>query len=72
MLEKVAPKVIPGPPRDVVGYEGNPPKVTWPGGASIAISLVVNYEEGSELAIGDGDATREPSGPRAGRLRSAI
>src|SRR5258707_3984225 len=52
-----------GPKRDLVGYEGNPPKVAWPGGAKIAISLVVNYEEGSELAIGDGDATREPSGP---------
>src|SRR5260370_9467656 len=54
---------IAGPKRDLVGYEGNPPKVAWPGGAKIAISLVVNYEEGSELAIGDGDATREPSGP---------
>src|SRR3981189_569180 len=52
-----------GPKRDLVGYEGNPPKVAWPGGAKIAISLVVNYEEGSELAIGDGDAMREPSGP---------
>lgn len=51
---------VPGPVRDVVGYNGNPPKVDWPGGARIAISLVVNYEEGSELAIGDGDATREP------------
>jgi peptidoglycan/xylan/chitin deacetylase (PgdA/CDA1 family) len=51
---------IPGPPRDVVGYEGDPPKVTWPGGARVAISLVINYEEGSELAIGDGDKTREP------------
>ena len=55
--------IIPGPKRDLVGYEGNPPKVSWPDGARIAISLVVNYEEGSELAIGDGDATREPSGP---------
>src|ERR1700722_17012757 len=55
--------IIAGPKRDLVGYEGNPPKVAWPGGAKIAISLVVNYEEGSELAIGDGDATREPSGP---------
>jgi len=54
---------VAGPPRDLVGYEGNSPKVSWPGGAKIAISLVVNYEEGSELAIGDGDATREPSGP---------
>ena len=47
---------IPGPVRDVVGYNGKPPKVSWPGGARIAISLVVNYEEGSELAVGDGDA----------------
>lgn len=54
---------IPGPPRDVVGYEGDPPKVTWPGGARLAISLVVNYEEGSELSIGDGDQTREAGGP---------
>jgi allantoinase len=50
---------IPGPARDVVGYNGKPPKVTWPGGARIAISLVVNYEEGSELAVGDGDTSTE-------------
>ena len=50
---------IPGPVRDLVGYNGNPPKVTWPGNARIAISLVVNYEEGSELAIGDGDPRTE-------------
>jgi allantoinase len=50
---------IPGPPRDVVGYNGKPPKVAWPGGSRIAISLVVNYEEGSELAVGDGDANPE-------------
>ncbi len=61
MAGNSSPKV--GPARDLMGYEGNPPKVTWPGGARIAISLVVNYEEGSELAIGDGDATREPGGP---------
>jgi allantoinase len=50
---------IPGPTRDLVGYNGKPPKVTWPNGARIAISLVVNYEEGSELAVGDGDASTE-------------
>jgi len=50
---------IPGPARDLVGYNGKPPKVTWPGGARIAISLVVNYEEGSELAVGDGDGSTE-------------
>jgi peptidoglycan/xylan/chitin deacetylase (PgdA/CDA1 family) len=47
--------------RDLHGYAGNPPAVWWPGKARVALSLVVNYEEGSELAIGDGDATRERS-----------
>ena len=55
------PGAVPGPVRDVVGYNGKPPKVTWPGGARIAISLVVNYEEGSELAVGDGDGLTERS-----------
>ena len=48
-----------GPPRDLVGYGGKPPQVTWPGGARVAILLVVNYEEGSELSVADGDATNE-------------
>ena len=55
----MADAIIPGPARDLVGYNGKPPKVVWPGGARIAISLVVNYEEGSELAVGDGDASTE-------------
>lgn len=50
---------IPGPRRDVVGYGGQYPKVTWPNGARVAVSLVVNYEEGSELAVGDGDTRTE-------------
>ena len=50
---------VPGPVRDVVGYNGQPPKVSWPGGARIAVSLVVNYEEGSERAVGDGDPESE-------------
>lgn len=49
----------PGPRRDLVGYNGKPPKVTWPGNARIAILLVVNYEEGSEPAVGDGDPAAE-------------
>ena len=36
--------------RDLVGYGKNPPRVEWPGGAQIAVSLVVNYEEGSSFA----------------------
>ncbi len=53
----------PGPPRDLVGYEGDPPHAGWPGGARIAISLMVHIDEGAERAVGDGDGVREPSGP---------
>ena len=35
--------------RDLVGYGATPPRVQWPNDARIAISLVVNYEEGSEV-----------------------
>jgi allantoinase len=48
--------------RDFAGYQGNPPQVEWPGGAKVAVSLVLNYEEGSELAVGDGDSTHEREG----------
>jgi allantoinase len=48
-----------GPQRNLVGYNGKPPNVTWPGNARIAILLVVNYEEGSEPAVGDGDPEPE-------------
>lgn len=37
-------------PRDLVGYGEHPPKVTWPNGAKVAISLVLNYEEGCEVS----------------------
>ncbi len=42
-------------PRDLVGYGQNPPKVTWPGGARVAVQFVVNYEEGGESSILHGD-----------------
>ena len=31
----------------------------WPGGARVAVSIVVNFEEGSELSISDGDPENE-------------
>ncbi|WRT67575.1 uncharacterized protein IL334_004547 [Kwoniella shivajii] len=46
-------------PRDLVGYGPNPPKPKWPGGAKIAISLVLNYEEGSEHTPVNGDKVTE-------------
>jgi len=41
----------PGPARDFVGYGPQPPDVRWPGGALVAINLVVNYEEGGEYSL---------------------
>jgi allantoinase len=46
-------------PRDLVGYAGSPPIAHWPGGASIAVQFVLNYEEGSERTVLDGDDTSE-------------
>ncbi len=45
--------------RDLVGYGGQPPQANWPGNARIAINMVLNYEEGSEYTIGDGDGRNE-------------
>jgi OHCU decarboxylase len=46
-------------PRDMTGYGATPPDATWPGGAKIAVSLVLNYEEGGENSILHGDAASE-------------
>jgi peptidoglycan/xylan/chitin deacetylase (PgdA/CDA1 family)/mannose-6-phosphate isomerase-like protein (cupin superfamily) len=35
------------------------PRGSWPGGARLAVSLVVNYEEGSERGYSQGDASQE-------------
>lgn len=50
-----------GPPRDLVGYGRDLPPGGWPGGARVAVSLVVNYEEGSERSFAMGDPEQETS-----------
>lgn len=45
--------------RDLIGYGENPPAVPWPDGAKVAVSLVVNYEEGAERSIAQGDPADE-------------
>ena len=45
--------------RDFAGYRGKPPAVRWPGDARLAVSIVVNVEEGAELSVGMGDETNE-------------
>ena len=46
-------------PRDFRGHGPNPPDARWPGGAKIAVSIVLNYEEGGENNILHGDAQSE-------------
>jgi allantoinase len=46
-------------PRDLIGYGANPPHPKWQGDAKIALQIVLNYEEGSEYSIPDGDDTSE-------------
>ncbi|MGN0932315.1 allantoinase PuuE [Falsigemmobacter intermedius] len=46
-------------PRDFTGYGPTPPAADWPGGARVAISLVLNYEEGGENNILHGDGQSE-------------
>lgn len=45
--------------RDLRGYFGAEPAPCWPNGARLAVSFVVNVEEGAELSIGDGDERNE-------------
>jgi peptidoglycan/xylan/chitin deacetylase (PgdA/CDA1 family) len=46
-------------PRDLAGYGANPPDPKWPGGARLALQIVLNYEEGGENCILHGDAASE-------------
>ena len=45
--------------RDFVGYGKTPPHPQWPGNARLALNIVLNYEEGSEMSFDDGDAETE-------------
>ncbi|MBW6400067.1 allantoinase PuuE [Roseomonas sp. HJA6] len=55
--------MIPDPktfyPRDFQGYGADPPDPRWPGGAKLALSFVLNYEEGGENTVLNGDAGSE-------------
>ena len=46
-------------PRDFRGHGPDTPEVRWPGGALVAVSLVLNYEEGGENCLLHGDAASE-------------
>ena len=48
--------------RDFVGHGETPPEARWPGGARVAVNVVINYEEGSENRVEDGQSHRETMG----------
>ncbi|QGX92170.1 allantoinase PuuE [Tatumella sp. TA1] len=57
--EVIKDLLAPTYPRDLVGYAGNPPTVTWPNNARVAVQFVLNYEEGAENHVEHGDAGSE-------------
>lgn len=58
-MAKAKPRKAPAYPRDLIGYGRNPPYAAWPNRAKIAVSFVVNYEEGGERSVLHGDKESE-------------
>lgn len=56
--------------RELVGYGGQPPDPKWPGGARLAVNFVLNYEEGSEYSVANGDSFSETTLTEAGGART--
>ena len=46
-------------PRDMVGYGSKDKKIKWPNNARIAVQIVLNYEEGAENCVLNGDKNSE-------------
>ncbi len=46
---KIADNEIPGPKRNYIGYGRDVPKVVWPNEARVAVNIVINFEESSEV-----------------------
>ena len=49
----------PPPQRDFLGYGGRYPALRWPGDKGLAVSFVLNVEEGAELSLSAGDDRNE-------------
>lgn len=54
--------------RDLMGYGGRWPDFAWPNGARLAVSVVINFEEGAEQQVLDGD----PASERIGEVISVV
>lgn len=48
-----------GPSRDFIGYGNTPPLAQWPQDARIAVNFCINYEEGGEVSVLEGDDRSE-------------
>ncbi|MEC8621517.1 MAG: allantoinase PuuE, partial [Pseudomonadota bacterium] len=46
-------------PRNLIGYGASPPQADWPGGARLALQFVLNFEEGGENSLLNGDRASE-------------
>jgi putative urate catabolism protein len=46
-------------PRDMIGYGSKDKKIKWPNNARIAVQIVLNYEEGAENCVLNGDKNSE-------------
>ena len=46
-------------PRDLIGYGARAPHPRWPKDARVAVSMVLNYEEGGESCVLHGDEQSE-------------
>lgn len=58
--------------RDLVGRAGQEPDITWPNGARLAVSVAVNFEEGAEQQVGDGDLESERIGEVISVVESGV
>ena len=47
------------PSRNMIGYGSNQPKISWPKNERIAVQIVLNYEEGAENCLLNGDKFSE-------------
>ena len=45
--------------RDLVGYGSKGKKITWPNSSKLALQFVLNYEEGGENSVLNGDKYSE-------------
>lgn len=58
--------------RDLIGYGANPPDPKWPDAGRIAINFVMNYEEGSEPSMQDGEGYTETGLTEAHGLNQGV